>query len=213
VPEGETALLDGSTSWDPEGDSLTFAWTQLDGPVVSLTQVTPDNKQMNFVAPDVGSGGAVAHFKLTVSDGHNPPGTATVEVNITYANQQPTANAGNEQTVNEGDTVNLSGSGSDPDSNQLTFTWSYVSGPAIILNVDPSDSSKATFLAPQVFCAGGIVVMSLTVDDGFGGIATQDVNINVANVNHAPTQTPEGTRLIFLRVVQLSSMYGRRHRY
>jgi Putative Ig domain/Bacterial Ig domain len=188
VPEGETALLDGSTSWDPEGDSLTFSWVQLDGPNVgTLTPVTPDNKQMSFVAPDVGAGGGVAHFKLTVSDGHNPPSTATVEVNITYVNQPPTANAGNEQTVNEGDTVNLSGSGSDPDSNPLTFTWSYVSGLAIILNVDPSDSSKATFLAPQVFCAGDIVVMRLKVDDGFGGIATQDVSINVANANHAPT--------------------------
>src|SRR6266496_4647706 len=194
VPEGETALLDGSTSYDPEGDSLTFAWVQLDGLPVSLTPVTPDNKQMSFVAPDVGSGGGVAHFKLTVSDGHIPPSTATVEVNITYVNQPPTANAGNEQNLSEGDTVNLSGSGSDPDNNPLTFTWSYVSGPAIILNVDPSDSSKATFLAPQVLCAGDIVVMKLTVDDGFGGIATQDVNINVANVNHAPTADAGGNQ-------------------
>src|SRR6266480_2141425 len=195
VPEGETALLDGSTSYDPEGDSVTFAWAQLDGPDAgTLTPVTPDNSKMSFVAPDVGAGGGVAHFKLTVSDGHIPPSTATVAVNITYVNQPPTANAGNEQNLSEGDTVNLSGSGSDPDNNPLTFMWSYVSGPAIILNVDPSDSSKATFLAPQVLCAGDIVVMKLTVDDGFGGIATQDVNINVANVNHAPTADAGGNQ-------------------
>src|SRR6266516_2912777 len=139
VQEGETALLDGSTSYDPEGDSVTFAWAQLDGPDAgTLTPVTPDNSKMSFAAPDVGAGGGVAHFKLTVSDGHIPPSTATVAVNITYVNQPPTANAGNEQGVNEGDTVSLDGSGSDPDGNTLAFAWSQLSGPTVTLS-DPTD--------------------------------------------------------------------------
>ena len=29
--------------------------------------------------------------------------------------------------------------------------------------------------------------MTLTVDDGYGGTDSKDVNINVANVNHLPT--------------------------
>jgi large repetitive protein len=192
VPEGESALLDGSTSYDPEGDSVTFAWAQLDGLPVSLTPVTPDNSKMSFVAPDVGAGGGVAHFKLTVSDGHIPPSTATVEVNITYVNQPPTANAGNEQGVNEGDSVSLDGSGSDPDGNTLTFAWSQLSGPTIILS-DTTDP-KATFLAPQVMCAGDAVVMTLTVNDGYSGIVTSDVTINVANVNHLPTANAGGNQ-------------------
>jgi hypothetical protein len=187
VPEGSNACLDGSTTYDPEGDALTYGWEQIDGPTVSLTNA--DTSQPCFDTPDVGPGGGVAHFKLTVSDGHNPSSTATVEVDITYVNQPPTANAGNEQTVTEGTTVSLSGSGSDPDGNALTFAWSQVDngGPAVSIIPDPGDPSKATFMAPGVFCEGGAVVMRLTVDDPYGGEATSDVTINVANVNRMPT--------------------------
>ena len=193
-PEGATAFLDASNSYDPEGDTLTYAWIQIDGVPVSLTPVTPDNKQMSFVAPDVGASGGVLHFQLTVTDSHSASSTASVEVNITYVNQPPAANAGNDQGANEGDTVNLSGSGSDPDNNPLTFAWSQSSGPSVTITPDPVDSSKATFTAPQVFCAGDVVVMTLTVDDGYGGVTTDDVNINVANDNSAPTADAGGNQ-------------------
>jgi hypothetical protein len=193
-PEGATAFLDASNSYDPEGDTLTYAWIQIDGVPVSLTPVTPDNKQMSFVAPDVGASGGVLHFQLIVTDSHGASSTASVEVDITYVNQPPAANAGNDQGPNEGDTVNLSGSGSDPDNNPLTFAWSQSSGPSVTITPDPVDSSKATFTAPQVFCAGDVVVMTLTVDDGYGGVTTDDVNINVANDNSAPTADAGGNQ-------------------
>jgi hypothetical protein len=154
---------------------------------------------MSFVAPDVGPAGADLHFRLTVTDSHgassdpaNPD--ATVLIHVSYVNQPPTANAGDEQTVNEGDTVSLAGSGTDPDNNALTFAWSQSNGPAVTITPDPVDSSKATFTAPQVFCAGGVVVITLTVDDGYGGVTTDDVNINVANVNHLPTADAGGNQ-------------------
>jgi hypothetical protein len=113
-------------------------------------------------------------------------------VHVNYVNQPPTANAGNDQTVNEGDTVSLSGSGSDPDNNTLTFSWSQSSGSPVTLS-DATDP-KATFIAPQVPCAGDAVVMTLTVDDGYGGTGSKDVTINVANVNHAPTADAGGNQ-------------------
>jgi hypothetical protein len=193
-PEGATAFLDGSNSYDPEGDSLTYAWIQLDGPPIGLTPVTPDNKQMSFVAPDVGPSGGVAHFQLTVTDTHGASGSATVEVDITYVNQPPTAEAGSDQGVNEDDTVHLSGSGTDPDNNPLTFSWSQFDGPHVDIIPDPSDSSKATFIAPQVFCAGDVIVMTLTVDDGYGGVTTDDVEIDIGNTNHLPTAGAGGNQ-------------------
>jgi hypothetical protein len=129
---------------------------------------------------------------LVVTDSHGASSdstrpAATVLVHVSYVNQPPTANAGDDQGVNEGDTVSLSGSGSDPDNNSLTFFWSQSGGSPVTIVPDPVDSSKATFTAPQVFCGGDEVVMTLTADDGYGGIATDDVSINVANVNHLPT--------------------------
>ena len=188
VPEGNTACLDGSTSYDPDGDALTYAWMQLDGPTVTLD--SPTTSGPCFDTPNVGPGGADLHFQLIVTDSHSASSdpaapTATVLVHVSYVNQPPTANPGNDQTVNEGDTVSLNGSGTDPDNNTLTFAWSQFSGPTVTLS-DPTDP-KATFIAPQVFCAGDIIVMTLTADDGYGGTDSKNVTINVANVNHLPT--------------------------
>jgi hypothetical protein len=192
VPEDSNTCLDGSDSYDPDGDtdSLSYAWVQLDGPAVML-----DNGATSgpcFDTPNVGPGGADLHFQLTVTDSHMASSSDTVLVHVNYVNQPPTANAGNDETDNEGTTVHLSGSGTDPDGNPLTFAWSQFGGPAVTIVPDPMDSSKATFTAPQVYCAGDTVVMRLTVDDGFGGVTTDDVNINIANHNNPPTANAGG---------------------
>ncbi len=194
VPEGSNTCLNGSGSWDPDGntDSLTYAWTQLDGPTVTLDN--PSATGPCFDTPDVGPAGADLTFELTVTDSHGASNSDTVVVHVTYVNHPPTADAGPDQTPDESTTVHLSGSGSDPDGNSLTFAWSYVSGPAVTIVPDPMDSSKATFTAPQVPCDGGVVVMRLTVDDGHEGVATDDVNIAIANVNNPPLANAGGNQ-------------------
>jgi large repetitive protein len=185
VPELSNTCLDGSGSYDPDGDtdSLTYAWTQMDGPAVTLDN--PSSSGPCFDTPNVGPGGADLVFQLTVTDSHGLSNSDTGLVHVNYVNHAPTANAGDDQGVNEGETMHLSGSGSDPDGNTLTFTWSQLGGPAVSLN-DQHDP-YATFTAPQVPCAGGVVVMRLTVDDTYGGVTTDDVQITVANVNNLPT--------------------------
>jgi len=190
VAEGNNFCgLDGSGSYDPDGDTLSFAWTQIDGPTVTL--VGANTSGPCFDAPDVGPGGAVLHFQLAVTDsyGLSNTNTAIVAITVTYVNHPPTANAGGDQTADEGTTVHLSGSGTDPDGNTLTYTWTQLSGPPITLS-DPTDPN-ATFTAPPVDCGGAVVVMKLDVDDNYGLVAPDgipdEVNINIGNVNHAPT--------------------------
>lgn len=206
VPERTTAFLDGGNSYDPEGAALTYAWMQVhdafgtalqpDDTPVGLALQDPDGKTMSFETPTFGLSGGTLYFKLTVTDNLGASASAIVEVDVTYVNRPPSANAGNDQSVNEGDIVSLNGSGTDPDNNPLTFSWSQVGGPAASIVPDGSDASKATFTAPQVFCAGDIVIMRLTVDDGYGGVTTADVNINVANVNHLPTASGGGNQQV-----------------
>jgi hypothetical protein len=80
-------------------------------------------------------------------------------------NYGPTANAGADQTVEEGKAVTLDGSrSSDPDLNSLNFTWTQVSGPAVTL-ANPS-SATPSFTAPRLSSQSATLVFRLVVSDG-----------------------------------------------
>ena len=54
VAEQSSVTLDGTGSRDPDGDSLTYTWTQTGGPVVSITNSS--SPTASFEAPDIGGG-------------------------------------------------------------------------------------------------------------------------------------------------------------
>jgi hypothetical protein len=145
----------------------------------------------------------VLTFALTVADGYGGVTSDEVVVNVTYVNHPPTASAGAPQTVNEGDTVFLAGTASDPDGNPLTTAWTQVSGPTVTLA--NADSLTPSFTAPLVTRAEADIVLRLAVNDSYGGITTSDVSIHIANLNHAPIaqapanlSVPEGSPVILI---------------
>jgi spore germination protein YaaH len=75
VPVGRLAVLDGTASADPDGDSLSFAWSQVGGPPVEL--VNP-GALVSFT-PTVA--GAYA-FELVVNDGALDSEPARIEVEV-----------------------------------------------------------------------------------------------------------------------------------
>ena len=95
---------------------------------------------------------------------------------------QPIADAGPDQTVDEGDLVTLDGTGSsDPDGGDLTYTW--YPHPGITLS--DIHVSQPTFTAPQV-TSNMVLTFGLLVNDGTYNSGIDYVIVNVQNVNLAP---------------------------
>ncbi len=149
-------VLDGSGSYDPDGDSLTYDWSQISGPQVSLDDVhsvTPI-----FVPVNMG----VYVFTLTIHDGL---ASGTDEVGIVIGNHAPVAHAGSSRYAAR-EAITLDGSRSfDLDGyGELSFAWQQVSGPTLVLtDADTAHPTVSGFVAsgsPQV------CTFALTVSDG-----------------------------------------------
>lgn len=101
------------------------------------------------------------------------------------SNQPPTAYAGPDQTVNEGKTVFLDGSGStDPDGDITTYQWLQTGGPAVTLS-DPAEP-QPTFTAPDVAQTGAALTFELTIFDQAGNQAKDSCVVNVTWQNEPP---------------------------
>jgi DNA-binding beta-propeller fold protein YncE len=72
--------LDGTSSFDPQGDPLSFLWTQTEGPSVKLSDSTSPTPF--FRAPLQLSGSVVLGFELIVNDGQQDSLPNTVQVTV-----------------------------------------------------------------------------------------------------------------------------------
>jgi hypothetical protein len=182
VQENSPVILDGSESYDPDNESLTYSWVQTAGSSVTLSG--DDTATPSFTAPLVGSAGETLSFELTVDDGIDSA-TDTVEVFVENVNHPPTADAGDSQTVNEGSLVTLDGTGSsDPDNDPLTFAWTQITGSSVTLS--NSSAANPSFTAPSVGAGGETLKFQLIVNDGALDSVPDVVNITVQDINDPP---------------------------
>lgn len=91
---------------------------------------------------------------------------------FTKTNNRPVANAGPDQNVDVDDTITLDGSGSyDPDVNDnLTYSWSQVSGPTVSFD---SAAEKPTFTPTET----GTYIFQLIVNDDIVDSLADEVTI------------------------------------
>jgi hypothetical protein len=110
----------------------------------------------------------------------------TVNITIKNVNNPPVAETTGDLTVPENSFVTLDGSPSyDVDDEALTYAWTQTSGSVLALSGDTT--ATPSFTAPSVGSAGETFSFQLIVSDGMDNSAPTVVNVNVTNVNQAPT--------------------------
>ena len=176
VNPGDTVILAGNGS-DADGSIASYQWSQLTGPAITINGAA--SQGASFTMPADMQGESSVSLQLTVTDDQGATGIDEV---VITANAPPIANAGIDQFVLSGDTVNLLGSGSDPDGNIVSYQWSQVSGEAVTLQ--NQNSANASFTAPA---STGTLTMRLTVTDNHGAVDTDDVVININPANIPPS--------------------------
>lgn len=183
VEEGDTVTLDASNSTDPDDAIASYQWSQSSGTTITLSDATA--VQPTFIAPDVGSDGEALTFQLTVTDISGNSSTDNVIINVSWVNQSPVADAGPDQTVEEGETVTLDASNSvDEDDGIASYSWARSSGPFV--RIRNNNSAQASFRAPDVDSSGEAVTVQLTVTDTNGLQSTDTVIINITWINQSP---------------------------
>jgi hypothetical protein len=171
---GKMVNLNGSGSSSPPGGGpLSYHWTFLSRPQNSGVSLTnPASPTPSFTADAPGS----YTLQLTVT---NTAGTSQAAVTISTQNTLPVANAGPNQSVAVGSTVQLDGSGStDADGDGLSYAWTMLNRPAgSVSAISGNTGVRPTFVADRP----GRYLVQLIVNDGKAGSASATVTISTLN--------------------------------
>jgi PKD repeat protein len=174
VTSGDVVTLDASGSTDPDGQTLTYSWSQTDGDPVVLSD--PTDPQPTFTAPD-GDGTLV--FEVTVDDG-TATSTASVTITVNAApNQAPTAILDVNPTGGQAPLeVTFDGTASsDLDGTIASYAWDFGDGGT---STDPSGT--------YTYTAAGSFTVTLVVTDDRGATDTATTTVEVAE--GTPTNQP-----------------------
>ncbi|AZQ12783.1 PKD domain-containing protein [Shewanella khirikhana] len=161
VEAGQSVILDGSASFDADGDGLSYQWallTRPSGSVALLSDIASANPTLktDLVGDYV--------VQLVVSDGKGNSLPDTVLIHDVAKNVAPVADAGNDQQVNIGDLVTLSGQASyDANGDTLSYRWALISKPAQSLaSLSGTNQASSQFTLD----IAGSYVAQLIVSDG-----------------------------------------------
>jgi hypothetical protein len=168
--EGKPVTLTG-TGVDVPADVLTYEW-DLDGD----GDYNDSGQSVNA------TWGVAGDYQVTarITDDDGGVGLDTAQVRI--VNSPPTANAGGPYGGEEGSPMALTGGGTDPGKDRLTYAWD--------LNSDgdfETPGREVTHTWPD----DGVRTVALRVDDGRGGVDTDVARVIVENVAPRPKAGPD----------------------
>jgi len=160
IEVGWTVQLNGTQSYDNDGDSITFVWTTVSIPPGSAATLDDATSPTPSFTADVQG---TYEFELVVRDSEDS--SEPDYVVVSFENVMPVADAGVNQAVLVGETVAINGSEShDANLDTLTFTWTITSAPTGSLASVDNPSAAVTSFVPDF---SGSYEITLVVNDGF----------------------------------------------
>lgn len=169
---GSLTTLNGGGSTDPDGNALTYAWSQTSGPAAVLSSATAI--QPTFTPAQAG----VYVFQLIVNDGTS--NSVADSVNITVVQNYPPLSQPSASPTSGAAplAVNFTGGCSDSDGTcAAVYSWIF------------GDGATSTAQNPaHTFTRSGDYAVALTVTDNEGATNTETVLIHI--VNQPPTAAP-----------------------
>ena len=188
-------MLDGSSSVDPDKDSLNYEWSQTYGEKVELS----DSSKISptFTMPN--SSGYLI-FALTVTDGTDKSIIDTVAVKVD--NTAPIAKiVPITHHVYVGETVRLDGRQStDADGDALAYGWSQVLGAPVLL--EGANTATPQFKAPE---RPDYLIFELVVNDGELSSFPESMIVSVKNKPKPITPAVDLKKLASLTDMSLSA--------
>lgn len=175
VVENKLVTLLGE-GYDADAENLTFQWTQISGDFVKLSSYTVP--EPTFMAPEVKNGEIkVLDFELLVTDPQGATSFAIVEIVVNPVNHAPTINAGRDLvTFSSINAMTIIPSAWDVDNDVLTYKWKQISGQPTELS--STQEKYLTFLPGYLdYSQFEPLTFEVTVNDGFGGTASDIVNV------------------------------------
>ncbi|MDG6224995.1 MAG: PKD domain-containing protein [Candidatus Thermoplasmatota archaeon] len=158
VDEGTVVTFDGSGSYDNVGIA-NYTWTFIDGDPIVLYGIDPSYR---FDTP------GVYIVTLNVSDAAGLWAIDSLTVTIRDITP-PVADAGEDQAIEEEDTVQFDGSGSNDNVGIVNYTWSFYDGSSSVMLYGISPS--------HTFSISGIYVVTLTVKDEAGNEGSDTMKV------------------------------------
>ncbi|TRX60127.1 T9SS type B sorting domain-containing protein [Fulvivirga sp. M361] len=178
LPTNSTNINGGAS--DPDGTVVSYLWSQVSGPnTATLSSLSlPTITAGNLIE-------GVYGFNLEVTDDDGAVDNDEMIITVLPAavNVPPVANAGSDVTIRlPTNSVNLMGSGSDPDGSIANYLWTKTSGPSATLA-----NANTTTLSLSGLTEGNYTFELLVTDnDGASGTDEMRLTVLAESINAAP---------------------------